>query len=101
MQLNLRKEMFMNRNCMFYERIGFCCVLFLLLIFVFHFGYAKTHRTDKCVCLKSTTAGSILIDNSGNTWHTSDVLTEGKTYTVTFRMMDNNSKYLDEICKIK
>ena len=28
-------------------------------------------------------------------------LTEGKEYTVTFRMMDNNSKYLDEICKIK
>ena len=91
----------MNRHCMFYERIGFCCVLFLLLIFVFHFGYAKTHRTDKCVCIKSTTDGSILIDDSGNTWHTSDTLTEGKEYTVTFRMMDNNSKYLDEICKIK
>lgn len=93
--------MLMNRNCMFYERICFCCVLFLLLIFVFHFGYAKTHRTDKCVCIKSTTAGSTLIDDDGNTWHTSDVLTEGKEYTVTFRMMDNNSKYLDEICKIK
>ena len=91
----------MDRHCMCYERIGFCCVLFLLLIFVFHFGYAKTHRTDKCVCIKSTTAGSILIDNSGNTWHTSDTLTEGKEYTVTFRMMDNKSKYLDEICKIK
>ena len=62
-----------------------------------------------CAILKEHTPRYVLLENvsnlmghdNGNTWHTSDVLTEGKEYTVTFRMMDNNSKYLDEICKIK